>query len=1020
MDFTWTSLCMFDIRHHILFFSLTIALSIREFVCAAERVIPQRDDIPSISAPAVHVGREDVPDDSISLHPPVASVEPALAIESKSQEQQTMATTSTDAAGIPVSVARASASEPSTCAIVQIPKPNPKKPRLKQPKPPEPLPQKNHSAPTSQPSKKTTAKTTSSVLSSLRFKKFKNSLSDALPGKETSQVPSSEALPPLSTPSPTSGLPHSTTTDTIGPPEPAVVQTLAPSAPVASPSQVQAGRPSQPVEPTAFDYPLHSSQQPIPEPPRAPFLDSSKPYKRLTPDTPMSELETIINNQTDFKPTFDHYPDNRFLPRFNNLPQAFAEKHGVSMPTPVACHPVEVFKINLGELGEIRNVEVGSGNVVAVEDVARPRRVPNGVQISQPPLRSECRCSKFRYDHQCRVCGLNSPVTEFSAPFGDYSAQNSDGIVMEVDVERPAPCTPRGPRVRPTYPNAIPLAQRKPWGRGAVLQSTHSSSTNKQTTRAGHHYPGPPPPSVTSEEPTMMHIPKPSNGGASGPGILSTPTLGPPPKPAPVAIGNTVHQALGRKGVGMPVSSPPDLPSADRAALRAPASTGKFHLPSYHVPHPEAPVLPPVTSATNEATQGLMTNEVVMPALPLSEQIIAKSSAVTSPSLKRKGKEKAQAPESSDDDEPLSLSIKRRRAAKKPKLDRGPGEDKCRGLPTYPNGSMMPIPCSSKTKLEDLPVLVPTAQAPENGVRVVGAGRKDVDQVLPDSISAVAKPVKRRGRPPNSKKPALDASQSVSQPVSVPSPSLSALKPDSQQKLESQTKLIPPHNVSVRRGENGVPLPIPDEIRALVDAYINCMPVGVFAGKKYLQGFWGLKLMREEEFGYAFMGFYRVSRVWECLSGGDGDAAKDASKARVRWRFRMKWEPGGEDWQVRERDKLSSPWWNPTLKAQGLSIFPQPDSEDSDDESTLEYRLARKRNPNFERRRCFFNQAFYSVLPLHLLAPVDAEIPDSALPRGWHCEGCGKLNFRSYLRHRRCSSSYCEVCALCSGTDIKA
>lgn len=219
-----------------------------------------------------------------------------------------------------------------------------------------------------------------------------------------------------------------------------------------------------------------------------------------------------------------------------------------------------------------------------------------------------------------------------------------------------------------------------------------------------------------------------------------------------------------------------------------------------------------------------------------------------------------------------------------------------------------------------------------------------------------------------------------------------------------------------------MPLPIPDEIQALADAYINGIPIGVFASKSHLQGFWQLKLV-QEEIGYAFMGFYRVSRVMESLEGDgvhEGENGKDEeetlvlenrpSKARVCWRFKLRWEPGGEGWQIRDRHKLTSPWWNSKLKAQELSILPRADLEDSDDESTLTYRLARRANPNFARRHCYLDQAFSSVLPLHLLAPINAEIPDTALPRGWHCEDCGKLNFRYYLRHRRCSSSYCQVC----------
>lgn len=223
----------------------------------------------------------------------------------------------------------------------------------------------------------------------------------------------------------------------------------------------------------------------------------------------------------------------------------------------------------------------------------------------------------------------------------------------------------------------------------------------------------------------------------------------------------------------------------------------------------------------------------------------------------------------------------------------------------------------------------------------------------------------------------------------------------------------------LQRGKNGVPTPIPNDMRALIDAYVKCVPVGVFATKAQIKGFWGLDLARKEEFGCSFMGLYRISRIWECLEeekasiGTSGaefrEPVEDTITAGVRWKFRMKWEPGGEDWQTVRRDDLSSPWWNPSLKAKGLSGASQPELDDSDEESTEAYRSARRKNPNFARRHCSFSQTFLSVLPLHLLAPVDVEMPDSSLPKGWYCQDCGKLNFRYHLRHCRCCSSYCQV-----------
>jgi hypothetical protein len=298
------------------------------------------------------------------------------------------------------------------------------------------------------------------------------------------------------------------------------------------------------------------------------------------------------------------------------------------------------------------------------------------------------------------------------------------------------------------------------------------------------------------------------------------------------------------------------------------------------------------------------------------------------------------------------------------------------------------------------------------------------DQVPSTSISVAAKPAKRRGRPSQAAKIEASSSTPALSVISgstldeLPSISGSLHKSPIKAQVESLTPAAP-----VQWREDGIPLPIPVEIQALVDAYINGVPIGVFASRSHMQGFWGLKLTKGEEIGYAFMGFYRVCRVLENLDEGElyDEDEKDkkgkgkmvvpsgVSKTRVRWRFKLRWEPGGEGSQIRDPQKFTSPWWNSNLKVQEQAAVPPKNSSDSDDESMETYRLARRGNQNFSRRHCYFNQTFYSVLPLHLLAPINAEIPDAVLPRGWHCPDCGKLNFRYYLRHRRCDSSYCQV-----------
>ena len=179
---------------------------------------------------------------------------------------------------------------------------------------------------------------------------------------------------------------------------------------------------------------------------------------------------------------------------------------------------------------------------------------------------------------------------------------------------------------------------------------------------------------------------------------------------------------------------------------------------------------------------------------------------------------------------------------------------------------------------------------------------------------------------------------------------------------------------------------------------------------------------------------------------------------RVKWCFRLRWSPGGEEWILPNHDKdiLEHPWWKPpspqsippseeiasdtqsidnlvfNLSLPGISqdilartpplvasTFESQATSDKDltapyePESTFDttprYRLARLSNVNYEFRHTHFREFYHSLVPLQLLAPCGRTVLDSSFPRGWLCETCGKMNFQAALRHRVCSSSFCKV-----------
>lgn len=184
---------------------------------------------------------------------------------------------------------------------------------------------------------------------------------------------------------------------------------------------------------------------------------------------------------------------------------------------------------------------------------------------------------------------------------------------------------------------------------------------------------------------------------------------------------------------------------------------------------------------------------------------------------------------------------------------------------------------------------------------------------------------------------------------------------------------------------------------------------------------------------------------------------------RVKWHFRLRWSPGGEEWILPKHDKnlLEHPWWKPPptlsilpLEAKIVSLGTQfthnlminhaapgisqeipaadyftpplvvsnteyqstcdkdrtaPFEPESTFDTTPRYRAARLSNVNYKFRHAHLRELYHSHVPLQLLAPYGRTVLDSSFPRGWLCETCGKMNFQAALRHRMCSSSFCKV-----------
>ena len=221
-----------------------------------------------------------------------------------------------------------------------------------------------------------------------------------------------------------------------------------------------------------------------------------------------------------------------------------------------------------------------------------------------------------------------------------------------------------------------------------------------------------------------------------------------------------------------------------------------------------------------------------------------------------------------------------------------------------------------------------------------------------------------------------------------------------------------------------VPKPIPEELQALIDAYVFGKPLTVISSHQRLRDHWLLHL--PTEYGYVMMGFFRIigieeTRVLPSQPTPTSKTSRDFISGQVRWRFRLLWSPGGEEgvWPKRT-EELNYPWWSlPMSKQENENATPVSKSDEDDKElppdpedsfpTTEQYRELRKQNPEFQWRFRPMQELYYYLFPPHLLMPFTAQMSDANFPRGWICSTCGRMNFQKAMRHRKCSGLQCKV-----------
>ena len=160
------------------------------------------------------------------------------------------------------------------------------------------------------------------------------------------------------------------------------------------------------------------------------------------------------------------------------------------------------------------------------------------------------------------------------------------------------------------------------------------------------------------------------------------------------------------------------------------------------------------------------------------------------------------------------------------------------------------------------------------------------------------------------------------------------------------------------------------------------------------------------------------------------------SAGRIEWSFKLEWVSGGEEWLVAPTDNhidYSRPWWDhpeptkapeapaqttphPELTLTGLdeigtqmqpleispNEIPTDPLVDPNEDWQSRYQVEKTSHSIWDR----LSDIYYSQISSHFVVAFGST---HIVPSGWYCVQCGKLNFQSMFRHRRCSSSVCKV-----------
>ena len=241
-----------------------------------------------------------------------------------------------------------------------------------------------------------------------------------------------------------------------------------------------------------------------------------------------------------------------------------------------------------------------------------------------------------------------------------------------------------------------------------------------------------------------------------------------------------------------------------------------------------------------------------------------------------------------------------------------------------------------------------------------------------------------------------------SNPSSAMSDHISASPPHQQQPTMS---FVPPNHAPGHNPSspiftsNPIPRTLSPEIDILTSTSSLSLPIILISSKEVFNRAFSIattgirpKIGLGEEHAYVFWGFFKfredenqsqkrmrvVNVQWDVVQG-EGGSCNQVVRGRVEWVFDLEWVPG---WDGSDNGNAMRPWWADVLDPLDERFGAAAAVDYSDREKAKWMNL--------------------NLLPAQIADGQEEGSADDAMPRGWLCKKCGRLNRKVMMRHRWC------------------